>query len=373
MHRRTLSSVVVLGGVAALAVSGCGLTESTKSAKSDDTVAIAFTDDGCAPKPASADAGALTFKVSNDHASRVSETELLQNGRIIGERENLSPGLSGTFTLKLQPGRYVVNCPNAKADRADFTVTGKTSNEAADVTTTQAVAAYKAFVVNQVDTLVRRTAAFTAAVKVGDLVEARTLYAPTRYYYEQVEPVAESFGTLDPDIDARVNDVASTATWTGFHRVEKALWQDRSLTGMSAMADKLTADVATLQRLTRRATFQPAQIANGAVSLLDEVAKSKITGEEDRYSHADLSDFDANVAGAREAFQVLEPILQKKDPALVTTLNTRFRAVLSALAKYQTRGGYVNYSTVTTPERRQLATVVNALAEPLSDVAGKVV
>jgi iron uptake system component EfeO len=103
------------------------------------------------------------------------------------------------------------------------------------------------------------------------------------------------------------------------------------------------------------------------------VARSKITGEEDRYSHTDLWDFDANVAGAREAFQVMEPALKKNDKALTETINARFADVLQALSKYQTDGGYVDYSTVGAADRRQLTTVVNALAEPLSQVAGKVV
>ena len=49
-----------------------------------------------------------------------------------------------------------------------------------------------------------------------------------RVPYERIEPVAESFGNLDPEIDARVNDVADAAKWTGFHRIEQALWARRA-------------------------------------------------------------------------------------------------------------------------------------------------
>ena len=41
--------------------------------------------------------------------------------------------------------------------------------------------------------------------------------------YERVEPVAESFGDLDPRIDARANDVPKSK-WTGFHPIERRLW-----------------------------------------------------------------------------------------------------------------------------------------------------
>ena len=358
--------------VGLIALSACGVTESTTAKKTADRVTIAFTDDGCTPEPASVSAGAWTFEVSNKSASRVTEAELMQNGRILGEKENLTPGLSGSFTLRLQPGDYVVNCPNAKTDQSAFTVTG-TTNPSSDVSVTAAVTTYKAYVIAQVKDLVPATNAFVAAIKAGNIAKAKQLFAPARYHYEAIEPVAESFGNLDPEIDARVNDVANPAQWTGFHRLEKALWQDKSLAGMTPIATKLAADVAKLQRLTQNVKLQPAQLANGAVDLLGEVAKSKITGEEDRYSHTDLWDFDANVAGAREAFQSLRPVLVKKDPTLASTLDSRFKAVLSALSKYQTPTGYVDYSTVGTADRRQLTTVVNALAEPLSQVAGKVV
>ncbi|HVX42312.1 MAG TPA: iron uptake system protein EfeO [Mycobacteriales bacterium] len=371
---RTVPSLVVLCAIAGIAVSACGVTESTKEKEGTNAVTIAFTDDGCVPKPASVKAGAWVFKVTNDGASRVSETELMQNGRIVGEKENLTDGLSGKFTLNLEPGEYVVNCPNAKNDQAKFTVTpGDGKQQKADPTLEEGVQAYQAYIQSKARSLTPKVDAFVAAVQSGDLEKAKQLYAPARSDYETIEPVAETFGNLDPEIDARVNDVPDVAKWTGFHRIEKALWQDKSLKGMAPIATKLKADVHQLATLVKTVKLRPEQIANGAVGLLDEVARSKITGEEDRYSHTDLWDFDANVAGAREAFQVLEPALKKKDKALTETIDARFSDVLQALSKYQTAGGYIDYSTVGAADRRKLTTVVNALAEPLSQVAGKVV
>ncbi len=52
------------------------------------------------------------------------------------------------------------------------------------------------------------------------------------------------------------------------------------------------ADVNTLSSGVQDIQLQPAQLANGAVELMNEVSNSKITGEEDRYSHTDLSDFE---------------------------------------------------------------------------------
>ena len=363
--------------VTAMALLAACSTPDSKTSAGDQqgVVTIAFTDEGCTPQPATVPAGALTFKVSNNGASRVTEAEVLQNGRILGEKENLTPGLSGSFSLRLTAGDYMVNCPNATNDQAPLTITAATNATPAqtEVSLTMAVHYYQEYVINQVANLVPATATFVAAVKAGNIEKAKPLYAPARSYYEKIEPVAESFGNLDPDIDARVNDVADPTKWTGFHRIEKALWQDKSLAGMGPYADKLLADVKRLQTLVASVKLQPAQVANGAVDLLGEVANSKITGEEDRYSHTDLWDFEANIAGAREAFEVLEPAVRAKNPTLADTITARFAAVLSALSKYQTSNGYVDYSTVGQTGRRELTTVVDALAEPLSQVAPTVV
>ena len=109
--------------------------------------------------------------------------------------------------------------------------------------------------------------------------------------------MAESFGDLDPAIDARDGDVDPGTEWTGFHALEQHLWVTGDISKDKALADKLDADVAQLVGLVKTVELKPLEIANGAKELLDEVATSKITGEEDRYSHTDLWDFAANVAG----------------------------------------------------------------------------
>jgi iron uptake system component EfeO len=361
-------------------ITGCSSSGSSSDAGStaaaSAVVQVQLTSDGCVPSPNSVSAGLVTFNVKNENAAAVSEAELLSGGSVLGEKENLTPGLSGSFSLRLKPGHYVVSCPNAKTDHAEFTVTAGSSSAAPDPSASalaeQASQKYHDYVVDQVGQLLTAAGKFTTAVKAGDIAGAKAAFGPARTHYESIEPVAESFGDLDPSIDARENDVDDPATWTGFHRIEKALWEDNTLAGMAPMADRLTADLTKLQTLVEKQTYQPAQIANGCVELLDEVAKSKVTGEEDRYSHTDLFDFEANVLGAQEGFAVLKPLLQSSDPDLADTIDARFADVLSALAKYKQGDGWVDYSTVSDEDRRVLAQKVDALAEPLSQVAARV-
>lgn len=372
-----LRSIPVL--ILAASVAAC---VDDKSSSSDSatpgaaTVTITLTDDGCTPSPATAAAGPINFQVKNAGATKVSEAELMREDTIMGEKENLTPGLSGSFSLKLDAGKYQVYCPNAKTERTDFTVSGTAASAATDPAVaaglTDATTKYQQFVAAEVDKLIPATKTFTDAVRANDLAKAKASFAPARYYYEEVEPVAESFGDLDPDIDARIDDVDNPADWTGFHRIEKALWADKSTKGMAPIATKLDQDVAKLKTLVATVKFQPAQLANGATELLNEVASSKITGEEDRYSHTDLSDFEANVIGAQSAYQLLQPALQKIDPTLASNVQQQFTAVLDSIKPYKKGDTYVDYSTVTEDQRRVLTQKVDALAEPLSQVAAKV-
>ncbi|HTY71008.1 MAG TPA: iron uptake system protein EfeO [Actinomycetes bacterium] len=236
-----------------------------------------------------------------------------------------------------------------------------------------ATAAYHSWVVHQVAELSTASRRFTDAVRAGDLARAKALYAPARYHYETIEPVAESFGDLDPAIDARIDDVASPRDWTGFHRLEQLLWVAGTTRGATSLANRLDADIARLRALVVTESYQPAQLANGATSLLDEIARSKVTGEEDRYSHTDLSDFAANLAGSQEAFTLVEPLLAAKDPQLATTVRKRFAEAARSLAAYRSGSGWQPYTAVDAAARRRLAQQVDALAEPLSQVAALVV
>lgn len=338
------------------------------------TVAVSLTDAGCDPAALQIAAGPTTFVVTNQGADAVTEFEIVKDGTIVGEVENVAAGLERSFSLNVDAGMYETRCPGGTdAATGTLTATGAAaSSTGASASTDAAVAAYRTYIETGTDQLVARTRVFTAAVLAGDQERARSTFAWAREPYEAIEPVAEAFGDLDPEIDARANDVPADA-WTGFHRLEKALWVDRSLAGMAPVATKLRADVAKLHALVRTVELDPAQIANGATELLGEVSKSKITGEEDRYSHTDLWDFQSNVDGAQAAFVALRPLLAERDPALAALIAARLAAVDRALDPYRDGSGFVLYTDLNDTDTRTLSSTIDALAEPLSKVAGTVV
>ena len=223
--------------------------------------------------------------------------------------------------------------------------------------------------------LVPATEAFAAAVKASDVTKAKTLYPNSRTYWERIEPVAESFpNDLDPRVDLREADLEPGQKWTGFHRLEKDLWVSGIQPDSAAVADQLVADVKELAAGVKSPewTIDPTQIAGGAQGLLDEIAVSKITGEEDIFSHTDLWDFNANIEGSQTAVASVRPILDDRNPELGKRVDQRFAAVEALLNKYRQGDGFVLYDTVTEPQRQELSRAIDALSKEVSQVQGVV-
>jgi iron uptake system component EfeO len=394
MNGARVGAVVAAGAVLAGLLAACGGgdddaaagpsasdTAANSSASGAKTVTVTLTNDGCTPDVGSVDAGAITFVVKNTTGTAVSELELRSDERILGEKENLAPGFSGNFSLKLDGGAYTLYCPGATTDTADFTVTGTASNAADESTADlleQGTTQYASYVNSQIGMLVDATSDLVDAVHGGDLDAAAAAYAKARPYYERIEPVAESFKSdtedLDAAIDARDGDVPA-ADWGGFHKLEKGIFADKSLDGLDPVATKLLSDVKKLQTLAKDLKYQPAELLNGAGGLLDEVSQNKITGEEERYSHIDVLDFQANVEGAEQAFAFVKPALTKIDPELTTSVAEKFAAVDTLLDKYRSNddlGGFVLFTDLSNTDIKSMGDAVAALKDPLAQAGAKV-
>lgn len=236
------------------------------------------------------------------------------------------------------------------------------------------IAEYKIYVNENVDKLVTETKAFVAAVKAGDIDKAKALFAPTRMYYERVEPVAELFSDLDVAIDSRADDHEKREQdpdFGGFHRIEYALWDQKDVSGVQQYADQLEANVVELQKRLTDLTFPPEKVVGGAAVLMEEVAATKISGEEDRYSRTDLWDFQANFEGAYKIVELLRPLIQRENPEFLAKTDANFKMVFHTLDKYKDdKGGFVSYEQLSEADRKMLSGRINTLAEDLSQLRG---
>jgi iron uptake system component EfeO len=378
LHSSLALTAAALAGVA---LTSCQAKEEAKPADPGESapaaIAVAASDTACELSGTEASTGPSTFVITNN-GTKVTEFYVYGEGeRVMGEVENISPGLQRKLIVQLgEPGTYQMACkPGMVGDgmRADFKVTGESVKIDDEGKFKEASDSYKRYVNSQTDALIAATQIFVDAVKKGDIPAAKTQFPIARTYYERIEPVAESFpNDLDPRIDLREADLEPGQKWTGFHRLEKDLWVTGLQPDSNAMADQLMADVKELNDGVKAPDYKidSTQIAGGAQGLLDEVAASKITGEEDTFSHTDLWDFKANVDGSQTAVVSVRPILDERNAELGKKVDQRFAEVDTLLEKYRQGDGYVFYDKVTEPQRQELSRAVDALSKEVSQVQG---
>jgi iron uptake system component EfeO len=372
-----------------------GCTENTPTGSSGASatanpraLTVQATDSECKLSATSAPSGTLTFAVTNGGA-KVTEFYLYgEDGkRIIGEVENIGPGITRELVLEVEPGNYITACkPGMAGDgiRAPFSVSdsgGEQGSAGNDVELVeQANQNYQKYVEAQSEQLVAMTAKFVLAYKAGRDDEARAIYPVARMHWERIETVAESFGDLDPKIDLREADLEPGQKWTGWHRLEKDLrparardYQPLSQAQRVAYSDDLMKNTVILRDRAEDLSFTVDDIANGSRGLLDEVATGKVTGEEEYWSRTDLWDFQANIEGSLVGFEGLRPVLSEKDPALDSQIAVEFAAVRALLDSHREGDGFKTYDKLSQAEIKELSDAVNALSEPVSKLAAAVV
>lgn len=378
---RTAPVHALVGAAALIALTACGggsdAGNGAGGGSGTGAITVKASDTACQVSRTSAPAGTVEFTVTNT-GSQVNEFYLYGQGdQIMGEVENITPGLTRTLHLELtKPGTYQTACkPGMKGEgiRAPFQVTGSAAtSQGSDEAMAAAVTSYQGYVSSQADELLEETTEFVALVKAGKVEQAKQLYPVARGPWERIEPVAESFGDLDPKIDGREDVVDEGMAFTGYHRLEKDLWKTGLQPDSGKVADQLLADVTQIVARAKKVELNPLQLANGSKALLDEVATGKVTGEEERYSHTDLYDFDGNVAGSKAAIDALRPVLQARKPALLAQVDARFAALRKELDAHRRGDGFVPYTDLTPAQVKELSVALDALSESVAQVPGVV-
>lgn len=392
--RRRARGLAAAAGWAALA-SAPALAAEAPVRNGVSQVAITLVGDkggACLPDFTEAKAGPVTFTVVNKSATGITELELQANNRILGEKENLAPGLPPVaMTLTLGGGVYQIYCPGAATEMVAFTVTGaaapRPQGGAAELLE-QGAKDYAEYAVRMTDAMVVAVGRLKAAIDASDLAAARAAYPQARTFYERIESSVEGFvlpgydatdnhGSLDYLIDMRASNLDPKVGWHGFHAIERDLFQGGAITGATrTLAAELQTNIARLDQRVRELSYKPEDLANGAASLLEEVQRTKISGEEEAFSHLDLVDFAGNVEGAEQAFAFLRPGLEKIDADLTRRIAEEFTKVRAMLNTYRDAaqpGGYRVYTAeVRASEGPKLSRAILSLQEPLSRIAEKV-
>ena len=308
----------------------------------------------CALSATEAGTGPSTFVITNN-GTKVTEFYVYGEGdRVLGEVENISPGLqrklivqlsrAGHLPDRLQAGhdrrRHPRRLRRHRARRCRPTPTCKFKQAADD---------YKRYVNSQAEALVPATEAFVAAIKAGDVATAKAHVSRPR---APTTNASNRSPSRSPTTSTRASTCARR-TWsrarsgpasTGWRRTcgsadcSPTAQRDRRPAGGRRQGTRRRGEV------TGAGPSIATQIAGGAQGLLDEVAISKITGEEDIFSHTDLWDFNANLEGSRTAVASVRPILDERDAELGKRVDQRF-ADVEAIAGQVPQGRRVRAST----------------------------
>jgi iron uptake system component EfeO len=367
--RAAARGLPLLGVAFVAGCSGAGATPAP-SLPPSSSVSVTLSDAGCAPEPAAAPAGEVTFEIHNSDGDSVSEVDVQHaDGGTIALQQNLVPGRSSSLVVWLDAGTYRVSCPGAATSAYTFTVAG---TGAADWQTqpllVAAVTQYVAYVRQQGSLLQQQVQTLLTAMQRGQLTRARSDYATARVTYEHLEQAIPD-ASLDRAMNGLAGNASSPAQFTGFHRVELALWQNDSTvdgltaaTGLATEADSLLQDLSGLSPA-------PGDITNNAVSSLTNAVSTRLTGEEESYSHLGLLMMQADLDAAEEAFQCVRPALQRSTPLVVSQLGAEYATAQAALDAVSSGGSFPPDTSLSPAQTRSIAGAFDTLAASMSKLA----
>ncbi|GGA77363.1 multidrug DMT transporter permease [Brucella endophytica] len=333
---------------------------------------VTITDKACDPNELTIPAGRATFEIVN-RSQRAVEWEILDGVMVVEERENIAPGFSQRLAARLEPGEYQMTCGLLSNPRGKLTVTPSAS-ASADSARPQltafigALAEYKLYLAAQTDVLAKAVDDLANAVKAGNLDAAKQFYEPAREAYARIAPVSETFADLDTAIDARADYFEkreADPAFGGLHRIEYGLFAQGSTEGLAPVADKLVADVATLQGRVHDMRILPQKMLGGSASVLDRFASETPGQEQDRYAHTDLASFAANLEGVRKIVDLFRPVAVKADATQINAVDKDFTQLGATMGALRRGDGFIAFDKLDDAGKAQVKKQAAQLAADL--------
>ncbi len=306
------------------------------------------------------------------------EWEILDGVLVVEERENIAPGLSQVINANLLPGDYAITCGLLSNPRGTLHVTPTAQSDAQAKAKPSMVAfigplsEFRVYLSSQGNALIKATTALQQAIEAGDLAQAQAAYVPAREAYQRLAPASQRLAELDNAINARADYFEKREqdpAFSGLHRLEYSLFQQRSLAGLAPVAQRLVTDVSGLKQQLLAQSLPPEQLVSIVVRNLNSLADVRaISGEEERYSHIDLNGFAANLQASHKVVELMRPLLAKSAADLLPKVDSALAAFDAELAGFKVNNTYRTYDSVTADQRQQIADKAKALAVALDGI-----
>ena len=342
-----------------------------------DEIVVSIHGHACEPNALTVPAGRASFRIIN-RSDRAVEWEILDGVLVLEERENIAPGLSQVINAKLLPGDYAITCGLLSNPRGTLHVTPTAESDAQAQAKPSMVAfigplsEFRVYLSSQGNALVKAVTALQQAIDAGDLAQAQALYVPAREAYQRLAAASQRLAELDNAINARADYFEKREqdpSFSGFHRLEYSLFQQRSLDGLAPLAQRLVNDVSSLKQQLLAQSLPPEQLVSIVVRNLNSLANVRaVSGEEERYSHIDLNGFAANLDAARKVVDLMRPLLSKSAADLLPSIDTALAAFETQLNGLKVDGQFSRYDSVTADQRKQIADKAKALAAALDGI-----
>ncbi|MFB3305891.1 iron uptake system protein EfeO [Pseudomonas sp. AMR01] len=369
-------SVVVMIAAGGLFYYASQLAAAKRQTNSNE-ITVTIHDHACEPNALTVPAGHASFRIIN-RSDRAVEWEILDGVLVIEERENIAPGLSQIINANLLPGDYAITCGLLSNPRGTLHVTPTAESDAQAKAKPSMVAfigplsEFRVYLSGQGSALVKAATALQHAIDAGDIAQAQALYVPAREAYQRLAPAAQRLAELDNAINARADyfeQREQDPAFSGFHRIEYSLFQQRSLDGLAPIAQRLVADVTTLKAQLLAQSLPPEQLVSIVVRNLNSLAEVRAaSGEEERYSHIDLNGFAANLDVAHKVVELMRPLLTQSADDLLPKIDSALAAFDAELDGFKVNNSYSAYDSVTADQRKQIADKAKALAVALDGI-----
>ncbi|AZD48839.1 iron uptake system protein EfeO [Pseudomonas chlororaphis] len=366
-------SVMVMIAAGGLFYYASQLAASKRQAHKDE-ITVTIHPHSCEPNALNVPAGPASFRIVN-RSDRAVEWEILDGVLVVEERENIAPGLSQVINARLQPGDYAITCGLLSNPRGTLHVTPTAESDAQAKARPSMVAfigplsEFRVYLSSQGTALIKDVSALEQAIQAGDLAQAQALYLPARAAYQRLAPAAQRLGELDNRINARADYFEKREQdpgFVGFHRLEYALFQQRDLSGLAPIAQRLLSDVTTLKQQLLAQSLPPEQLVSLVARAQRSIAEVRASsGEEERYSHSDLNGFAANLETTRKVVDLLRPLLAKPAAPLLAQIDSALDSQYGALRSAE---GYASYDSVGADQRKRIADQAKVLADALDGI-----
>jgi iron uptake system EfeUOB component EfeO/EfeM len=373
----SIAVAVVVAGVGAT----LALTDGTISAARIPT-SIMVNSVSCAQGWVPPHSGQREIPVTNAGTSVV-DVSLLgsTNSLVYGEIEAMAPGTTRTLTVVIPPGRFRLGCTyseNATVYSPIVTVSGAAVADAhpyQQVTYGQIaplVTKYRAKVAAGLAVLATDTDRLRALADTGQLNQAKQAWLVAHLDYARLGAAYDTFGNFNDEIDGRPNGLPQGVVepgWTGFLRLEYALWQNQPVATVASVADQLDADVHQLVLAFTEQTIPLNDLSLRTHEILENTLQFEFTGETDQGSHTGLATTEANIQGTEMVLGVIAPLLEKREPPLLTKLRSELSQLSALVDTYQLPNGtWTPVQSLTQPQREQLDGAIGNYLETVSPV-----